>query len=61
MKEINLEIQQLKEMNKQKDEKMNELKKNVDILKNKLENVQEELSTKIDSNEQLTDLSLIHI
>ena len=61
MKEINLEIQQLKEMNKQKDEKMNELKKNVDILKNKLENVQEELSTKIDSNEQLTDNRLTKI
>ena len=48
-------------MNKQKDEKMNELKKDVDILKNKLENVREELSTKFDSNEQLTDNRLTKI
>ena len=44
------------ELNKQKDEKINELKTDVDILKDKLENVREKLSGKIKNNKQLTEI-----
>ena len=54
LKENHLEIEQLKELNRQKDEKMDELKNDVNTLKNKLENVRVELSSKIESNQQLT-------
>ena len=61
VKETNLEIKQLQELNKQKDEKINELKTDVDILKNKLENVREKLLGKIENNKQLTDNRLTEI
>ena len=55
VKETNLEIKQLKELNKKKDENISELKNDLNILNNKLEKVLEELSAKIESKEQLID------
>ena len=55
LEENHLEIQQLKKLNRQKDEKIDELKNDVNILKDKLENVREQLSTKIEKNEQLME------
>ena len=61
LEENHLEIQLLKKLNRQKDEKIEELKNDVNILKDKLENVREQLSTKIENNEQLTENRLIKI
>ena len=54
-KEKEKEIEQLKESNTKKDETLNELKHDVKILKNQLDNVCEQMKDKIERNEEQTN------
>ena len=55
LKEKDSEIEQLKESNTKKDVTLNELKHDVNILKNQLENVRQQLTEKIERNEEHTN------
>ena len=54
-KEKDSEIEQLKESNTKKDVTLNELKHDVNILKNQLENVRQQLKEKIERNKEQTN------
>ena len=55
LKEKDSEIEQLKESNSKKEVTLNELKHDVNILKNQLENVREKLTEKIERNKEQTN------
>ena len=58
LKEKDSEIEQLRESNTKKDVTLNELKHDVNILKNQLENVRQQLTEKIERNEEHTNKCL---